>query len=517
MAPRSKHNGLIPAVAYYRMSSDKQEASIPEQREAVEAYAKAHDYRIVREYLDEGISGDKTSKRVDFQRLHHDACNGRDFDVILCWNQDRFGRFDSVEAGYWIHPLRQAGVRLATVSDGLVDWNSFAGRVVNMLQTEGKHQFLRTLSADVVRGQAAAASEGKWIGIPPRGFKIGTDGKLALGHQDDIDVLTWLFDSIRQGQTPNGLTRLANQGKLCGRTWSASSLRKTLRNVAYVGDYYREGGKGKYTKTKPIFIKNNHPPIISRRIFNAVQKRLDQRSTSTPKPNGGGYVLSGGLLKCGQCDAPMYGRGLAGTKFYMCSGHTHKGMCNGPNRVTQDQILAEVIAAIERQYTNPKVIQRLREELRKQVPDTSSKVTMGRMKNRLAAIDQSIDKAERNMLACSPDMVARFEKRIRQLEAERTELTAELKTARLPRNQQFRSVDEKIDQAIKLYSSLRETLERADMQLLRSFIKEAIDHVVVDVKTTHNVRGRQHGYQLLGGAIHMRSTNLCTKSTPPPL
>ena len=55
MAPRSKHNGLIPAVAYYRMSSDKQEASIPEQREAVQAYAKAHGYRIVREYLDEGL------------------------------------------------------------------------------------------------------------------------------------------------------------------------------------------------------------------------------------------------------------------------------------------------------------------------------------------------------------------------------------------------------------------------------------------------------------------------------
>ena len=50
MAPRSKHNGLVPAVAYYRMSSDKQEASIPEQREAVQAYAKAHGYRIVREY-----------------------------------------------------------------------------------------------------------------------------------------------------------------------------------------------------------------------------------------------------------------------------------------------------------------------------------------------------------------------------------------------------------------------------------------------------------------------------------
>jgi hypothetical protein len=40
----------IPAVAYYRMSTDKQEASIPQQRDAVKAYAKVHGYRIVREY-----------------------------------------------------------------------------------------------------------------------------------------------------------------------------------------------------------------------------------------------------------------------------------------------------------------------------------------------------------------------------------------------------------------------------------------------------------------------------------
>ena len=99
------------------MSSDKQEASIPEQREAVERYAADHGYRIVHEYLDEGISGDKTSKRMAFLRMHHDACNGRDFDAILCWNQNRFGRFNSMEAGYWIHPLMQAGVTLVTVTE----------------------------------------------------------------------------------------------------------------------------------------------------------------------------------------------------------------------------------------------------------------------------------------------------------------------------------------------------------------------------------------------------------------
>jgi len=64
----------------------------------------------------DGISGDATEKRLDFQRMIADASGRRDFEAILCWDQDRFGRFDSVEAGFWIHPLRKAGVKLVTVT-----------------------------------------------------------------------------------------------------------------------------------------------------------------------------------------------------------------------------------------------------------------------------------------------------------------------------------------------------------------------------------------------------------------
>ena len=197
MAPRNKQNGLIPAVCYYRMSSDKQETSIPEQREAVERYAADNGYRIVREYVDEGISGDKTSKRVEFQEMHHDACNGRDFDVILCWDQDRFGRFNSLEAGYWIHPLMQSGITLATVNDGPIDWTDYTGRVMYQLKQEGKHQFLRDLSANTTRGLLAKAKRGEWVqGKPPYGYAVKTTiisdrertDYIILGHRDEIKI-----------------------------------------------------------------------------------------------------------------------------------------------------------------------------------------------------------------------------------------------------------------------------------------------------------------------------------------
>ena len=44
------------AVAYYRISTNKQDESIPRQ---VRRYADQKGYVIVREYVDEGISGDR--------------------------------------------------------------------------------------------------------------------------------------------------------------------------------------------------------------------------------------------------------------------------------------------------------------------------------------------------------------------------------------------------------------------------------------------------------------------------
>jgi DNA invertase Pin-like site-specific DNA recombinase len=111
------------------MSTAKQDTSIATQREAVERLAAKQGYTIIREYLDEGISGDDTERRAAFLRMREDSRAG-DFEVILCWDVSRFGRFDSIEAGYWIKPIRDAGVCLVTVGEGRIDWNSSQGRIV---------------------------------------------------------------------------------------------------------------------------------------------------------------------------------------------------------------------------------------------------------------------------------------------------------------------------------------------------------------------------------------------------
>jgi hypothetical protein len=98
---------LKPAVGYVRMSTDKQEDGPAQQKSEIEKLAKSLGYRILRWYEDHGISGAKTNKRPEFRTMIRDAEVRGDFKAILCWDQDRFGRFDSIEAGEWISPLRR--------------------------------------------------------------------------------------------------------------------------------------------------------------------------------------------------------------------------------------------------------------------------------------------------------------------------------------------------------------------------------------------------------------------------
>jgi DNA invertase Pin-like site-specific DNA recombinase len=186
----------VPAAGYLRRSTDKQKTSLEDQRKAVPRYAGERGYTIIRWYTDDGISGDDTEKRVAFLQMIADAQQLRDFKAILCWDQSRFGRFDSLEYGFYVHPLRKAGVRLATVQDGVIDWDSFTGRVIGSLNQEQKHASLRQLGADVTRGLAEAAEGGSWIGSKPYGYRIEGPKKakrLGLDDPGKVRVVQRIF------------------------------------------------------------------------------------------------------------------------------------------------------------------------------------------------------------------------------------------------------------------------------------------------------------------------------------
>ncbi len=222
--------------------------------------------------------------------MHADACSRPDFKCILVWDQDRFGRFDSLEAGHWIHPLRNAGVQLVTVADGPVDWSDFTGRVMFSLKQEGKHQFLIDLSRNTTRGHITSAISGFLCGqAAPYGFDrmiVDTAGvhqqrvrngeefvksrawKVTLVASDDpvkVETIHWLFRTYAEQDV--GLRQLANALNKRGIPGPATG--QVRRGVTVSGKWHA-GSVRHILTTKPTLARS---PTRSERWANTTASK----------------------------------------------------------------------------------------------------------------------------------------------------------------------------------------------------------------------------------------------------
>ncbi|MCH8046702.1 MAG: recombinase family protein [Planctomycetes bacterium] len=349
---------LIPAASYIRMSKDKQEKSPEQQREEIAKLAKQEGCKLIREYSDMGISGDKTDKRVGFLQMIADVEGGCDFEAILCWDQDRFGRFDSLDAGHWIKPLRDRGVRLLTVAQGWIDWNDFAERIAYVIQQEGKHTLLVDMGRNSLRGRLHRIKQGYGVAKPSYGYDRGfydAAGKLvhrvpygqrfAKPHDwnsalvvgcnaDHVATVKRIFDTFAYSDTSiESIALSLNEDGIAspeGKRWQAPVIARMLRKTVYIGQtvfgkkksedqrgkYYHVGSDGEITKTVrgkmdqsvdgAIVVDATHPPLIDAETFAAVQAKFKANAIGPRRANSEAYFLSG-LLTCGNCDTPMYG------------------------------------------------------------------------------------------------------------------------------------------------------------------------------------------------------------------
>jgi DNA invertase Pin-like site-specific DNA recombinase len=84
------------AVAYVRMSTDRQIYSTENQMEAIAAYAARRNITIVRIYKDGGKSGLLPDRRPALKSLLGDVMLGKaDFECILVHDVSRGGRFQN--------------------------------------------------------------------------------------------------------------------------------------------------------------------------------------------------------------------------------------------------------------------------------------------------------------------------------------------------------------------------------------------------------------------------------------
>jgi site-specific DNA recombinase len=196
---------LKPAALYLRRSTDKQEQSIDDQRAFLERYADQKGFEIVAEFVDDGISGTSAKGRASFQRMIHESQTKAAFRFVLCYSISRFSRGDVDEAGHFRFLLRQRGVEVVYASENIQDEETDE-LVRPLLQTLARRESA-DLSKLTARGQMSAIAAGSYHGSTPC---WGYDYLYANASGEPYQLVRYLTDGSKEVYTPQGalLTRV---------------------------------------------------------------------------------------------------------------------------------------------------------------------------------------------------------------------------------------------------------------------------------------------------------------------
>ena len=491
------------AVAYVRMSSDKQEASPRQQREEIDALARGR-YRIVRWYQDEGISGAEATKREGFQQLIADASGRQDFSVVLCFDQDRFSRFDPIEANYYWHILNQSGVKIVTVTQGELDFADLGGWLTASVTQYGKAQYLRDLSRNVLRARLSNAKAGRWTGNrAPYGYRL-EDGKLCLGDAQQIETVRWIFKLYVE--TDTSLHDIVDQLNQRGietpsrrtRKWQRSAIQSILRREAYVGRAAQlKESKGKFftirkgsvapvgsEKDKPEeeWFYVDCPPIVDRDLFDKAQAKIDERRWhKSPRRSGRSGLLSG-LLICSHCGNPMVAawggkNAPKDEKFYQCSTYCKRGNhgCRR-NLFRESSAIDFLIPKIQDTVLSPNNLVRLNAAVRKLIlcKQKSAPADVRSVQEQLAKAETELNCAMRELKRVPDDLYEMAVEEARYLKATRDSLARQLSEAEGRQNETSDDVDRLTEKALSGLISLRERLQSAEDRVARGALKAIV-------------------------------------------
>jgi len=156
-APQSRRAGL-----YARVSTDGQ--TTENQLQELRQVASRMGWRIVGEYVDDGVSGAKgRDKRPQFDALCKSAVR-REFDVVMAWSVDRLGR-SLQHLVPFLGEIQAKGLDLYLHEQG-IDTTIPAGRA--MFQMCGVFaEFERAMIQERVKaGLTRAVAKGKRLGRP---------------------------------------------------------------------------------------------------------------------------------------------------------------------------------------------------------------------------------------------------------------------------------------------------------------------------------------------------------------
>ena len=326
LSRQSRQNTVMRVAAYCRVSTDSEdqlESYKAQVAHYTDAISKNPRWRFVEIYADEGITGTLAKKRPNFMRMIRDCKKGK-IDLILTKSVARFAR-NTVDSLNYVRQLKALGVGVFFEEQNLdslkTDSEMFIGLHSVLAQAESEN-----ISANVRWGIQQRMKSGTFaFRYNILGYRKGMYGtpEIVLEEAEHIRTIYSMYlngnslDQIKAYLESRGVK--TRQGK---SEWSKSQIKNILTNERYSGDMLLQKTYTENCITKKVkknrgemakyLITDNHPAIIDRQTFKAVQMEIARRSSrqrtsdktaSALGKYSGKYALTD-LLVCGECGRP---------------------------------------------------------------------------------------------------------------------------------------------------------------------------------------------------------------------
>jgi DNA invertase Pin-like site-specific DNA recombinase len=286
---------LIPTAQYLRMSTEHQQYSLENQSSAIQIYAEAHGFEIVRTYSDSAKSGLVLRHRTGLQQLLQDVVRGdAGYQIILVYDVSRWGRFqDTDESAHYEFLCKSAGVPVHYCAETFANDGSLPSLIMKALKRTMAGEYSRELSVKVFAGQKRLTLLGfKAGGVPGYGLRrmlISSVGvpkqELAFGERKSIatDRVILVPGPPHEVQTVKDIYRMLISEK---RSVSAIARKLNRNGVPRPGH-----SKWDFSAIRMIL---THPKYVGCAVFGQISRKLHTPAVKVPKSE---WIVKPGAFK----------------------------------------------------------------------------------------------------------------------------------------------------------------------------------------------------------------------------
>ncbi|WCG06083.1 recombinase family protein (plasmid) [Vagococcus lutrae] len=351
---------------YVRVSTNEQAEegySIDEQIDKLKKFCEIKDWQVMDVYKDPGFTGSNID-RPGLKKLIRDV-EKKKVDTVLVYKLDRLSRSQK-DTLFLIEDVFGANhTNFVSLNENFDTSTPFGKAMIGILavfaQLEREQIKERMQMGKLGRAKSGKAMSWHW---PPFGYKHKGDSYEIV--ELEAQIVKQIFHDYLSGISITKLKdKMNDEGHIAKDIpWSYRTIRQTLDNPTYAG----------YTKYKDQIFPGNHEAIVSKEVYEEVQKQLVIRQkeayqkNNISRPFQAKYLVSG-LVRCGHCGAALglhqYAKKKDGTrtKIYKCHSRTkkrHSTMAKADHCISRDyqkeELEAAVLNEIEKLRLNPSLM-----------------------------------------------------------------------------------------------------------------------------------------------------------------